>query len=116
MLILVHVVYELNAQSGNLKAAPFALGVGARRPRLTGVSVVFLELVAALRGGSGEPPVDATREMCIEAHRAKFGSACLQPDMQTKKNPADLAAVDFDIWVLQWAVANKIVCGVAPSK
>ena len=48
MLILVHVVYELNAQSGNLKAASLAVGVGARRPRLTGVSVVLLELVAAV--------------------------------------------------------------------
>ena len=64
--------------------------------------------VLALQGGD-TPPVDATRETAVEAHRAKFGTACLSADMQTKANPADLAAVDFECWLLQYGNAEQRV-------
>jgi len=63
----------------------------------------------ALLNSKGEPPVDATREKCVEQHRITFGSACLSPDQQTKMKPAHFAAVDFEIWQLQWAVESKLV-------
>ena len=66
----------------------------------------FPAQVLALLGGAA-PPVDATRETAVEAHRAKFGSAVLSPDMQTKDKPAQLAAVDFDVWQWEWAVDWK---------
>jgi len=65
-------------------------------------------ILHALVGGDA-PPVDATREKAVEAHRAKFGTGCLAADMQTKAHPADLAAVDFDIWLWQYAVAESRV-------
>ena len=67
--------------------------------------------VLALKGGGSEEekPVDATKEQAVAAHREKFGSECLQPDKQTKAVPADLAAVDFEVWLLQWAVASDRV-------
>ena len=63
----------------------------------------------ALRGERGDvpPPADATRESAIAEHRAKFGTAVLSPDLQTKDKPAELAAVDFDVWLWQWAVSEK---------
>ena len=46
--------------------------------------------------------------MAVAAHRAKFGTACLNSDQQTKERPAELAAVDFDVWALQWAVCQPM--------
>jgi len=65
-------------------------------------------IVLALAGGESAP-VDATREMAVEAHRTKFGAGCLAADMQTKANPAELGAVDFDVWLWQYAVADSRV-------
>jgi rRNA processing protein Krr1/Pno1 len=67
-------------------------------------------MVNALTGvGRDAPPVaDATREMAEKAHRAKFGTAVLNSDQQTKDRPAELAAVDFDVWVWQWAVCQPL--------
>ena len=64
--------------------------------------------VLALRGGDA-PPVDATRETAVSAHREKFGTGCLSPDAQTKASPAELGAVDFDVWRWQYAVADSRV-------
>ena len=47
--------------------------------------------------------------MAVAAHREKFGTACLEPQAQTKASPADLAAVDFDVWLWQYAVAETRV-------
>jgi hypothetical protein len=67
----------------------------------------FPAMVVALRGGerSGEaPPPDATKETAIEAHRTKFGGGPPPPSAQTKDNPADIAAYDFEAWMWTWAV------------
>ena len=68
-------------------------------------------IVHVLQGGEKDapPPADATREMAVAAHRKKFGTECLAADQQTKAVPADLAAVDFDVWRLQWANADDRV-------
>jgi hypothetical protein len=67
-------------------------------------------MVGVLRGAerTDQPVADATREMAVEAHRTKFGSACLNSDQQTKERPSELAAVDFDVWALQWAVCTPL--------
>uniref|UniRef100_A0A7S3RCZ5 K Homology domain-containing protein n=1 Tax=Emiliania huxleyi TaxID=2903 RepID=A0A7S3RCZ5_EMIHU len=70
-------------------------------------------MVGELRGAErgAEPVADATREMAVEAHRAKFGSVCLNSDQQTKERPSELAAVDFEVWMLQRAVCTPFSRG-----
>ena len=69
----------------------------------------------ALAGGAA-PPVGATREAAVEAHRANFGAEVLQADRQTKDKPAELAAVDYEVWLWQWAVDCKPVFMDAGAK
>ena len=68
------------------------------------------QIVAVLRGGERDaPPVaDATREMALQAHRDKYGTAPPPSENQTKANPAELASFDFDTWVWQWAVCTPL--------
>jgi len=65
-------------------------------------------ILLALTGGD-TPDADASREKAVAAHRTKFGTECLESSAQTKQKPADLAAVDFDVWLWQWAVMDSRV-------
>jgi len=67
-------------------------------------------IVLTLCGGDrdAEKVAGATREMAVEAHVAKYGKEPPPSDKQTKDNPAELAAVDFDVWVWQWAVCQPL--------
>ena len=51
----------------------------------------------------------AEGETAVAAHRNKFGTECLSPDQQTKAKPAELGAVDYDVWLWQYACMESRV-------
>jgi len=120
-------------QACEIIASDISAAIGASKVVLEAVTVDSADARAALKArledyasqmmalmgvkeGDGPRPVDVTHEACVAQHRAKFGTACLSTDKQTKQHPADLAAVDFDVWLLQWAVESKAVYSNAAPK
>ena len=50
-----------------------------------------------------------TDTTCRRLRPSASSARLLSPDQQTKQNPSELAAVEFSIWQLQWAVESKLV-------
>lgn len=107
-------------QSCLIIASDIESAVGAARVVLEAVPLESLEakneltarlenwgaILLALTGGD-VPNVDACRELAVKAHREKFGNECLESSMQTKQKPAELGAVDFDVWLWQYACLEQ---------
>ena len=47
-----------------------------------------IQALMGVKEGDGPRPVDVTHEKCVAQHRAKFGTACLSTDKQTKQQCA----------------------------
>jgi len=110
MLQATDIETAIGAAKTILEAVPDPNASIEHKEVMNGRLVDWPKMVSVLRGGDRDaaPVADATREMAIEAHRAKFGTGVLASDQQTKDRPAELAAVDFDVWVWEWSVCQPL--------
>ena len=53
-------------------------------------------------------PPAMRREQAVEWHKRRYPPAAAEAQ-PTKEKPAELAAVDFDVWLWQWAVESRLV-------